>query len=142
MPTPENQALYQRLLALAKATPDVVFVGRLANYKYFNMDEAIANALDVFRAEVCSPIADVHVVVTYVGEDLGWMRTLCDEVLAGRSVRWFLLNKGTGTPGNDPHRMLLLFWPVCGVPSHAGANAHAARRLHRRGAHASAGENQ
>jgi UDP-galactopyranose mutase len=26
----------------------IYFVGRLANYKYFNMDEAFKNALDVF----------------------------------------------------------------------------------------------
>ena len=27
---------------------DVHFVGRLANYKYFNMDQAFKNALDLF----------------------------------------------------------------------------------------------
>ena len=28
---------------------NVYFIGRLANYKYFNMDAAIRNALDVFE---------------------------------------------------------------------------------------------
>ena len=28
--------------------PGVTFVGRLASYKYFNMDQAILNALELF----------------------------------------------------------------------------------------------
>ena len=31
------------------ALADVHFVGRLANYKYFNMDQAFKNALDLFE---------------------------------------------------------------------------------------------
>jgi len=33
---------------MAEKEPGVHFVGRLANYKYFNMDQAILNALEVF----------------------------------------------------------------------------------------------
>ena len=29
--------------------PNIHFVGRLANYKYFNMDQAFKNALDLFK---------------------------------------------------------------------------------------------
>ena len=36
---------------MAEQEPNVAFVGRLANYKYFSMDEAILNAL------VCSQCA-------------------------------------------------------------------------------------
>ena len=33
---------------MAEQEPNVAFVGRLANYKYFNMDEAILNSLELF----------------------------------------------------------------------------------------------
>jgi UDP-galactopyranose mutase len=48
VPRPENAALYKRYQALAAATPDVEFVGRLATYKYYNMDQVVAQALSVF----------------------------------------------------------------------------------------------
>ena len=49
VPRPENAALYTRYHALADATPDVRFVGRLATYKYYNMDQVVAQALTTFR---------------------------------------------------------------------------------------------
>ena len=48
VPNVENQALYAKYQKLAQAEPGVVFVGRLASYKYFNMDQAILNALEMF----------------------------------------------------------------------------------------------
>ena len=48
VPRPENAALYQRYQALADQTPGVTFVGRLATYKYYNMDQVVAQALAVF----------------------------------------------------------------------------------------------
>jgi UDP-galactopyranose mutase len=45
VPRPENQELYRKYEALAKATPHVHFVGRLATYKYYNMDQVVAQAL-------------------------------------------------------------------------------------------------
>jgi UDP-galactopyranose mutase len=48
IPQPANAALYRRYQALAEATPGVHFVGRLATYKYFNMDQVVAQALAVF----------------------------------------------------------------------------------------------
>jgi UDP-galactopyranose mutase len=45
VPTKKNQELYDKYKALADKEENVYFVGRLANYKYFNMDEAIYNAL-------------------------------------------------------------------------------------------------
>ena len=47
----QNQALYARYQAMAANEKDVVFVGRLANYKYFNMDDAIKNSLELFDTE-------------------------------------------------------------------------------------------
>ena len=49
IPRPENAALYERYRALAEATSDLTFVGRLATYKYYNMDQVVAQALVTFR---------------------------------------------------------------------------------------------
>jgi UDP-galactopyranose mutase len=45
IPRPANAALYKRYEALAQALPDVRFVGRLATYRYYNMDQVVAQAL-------------------------------------------------------------------------------------------------
>ena len=49
VPRPENQALFKRYEALALATPKVHFVGRLATYRYYNMDQVVGQALATFR---------------------------------------------------------------------------------------------
>ncbi|HEX5720267.1 MAG TPA: UDP-galactopyranose mutase [Thermoanaerobaculia bacterium] len=48
VPRPENAELYKKYQALAEATPDVLFVGRLATYKYYNMDQVVGQALSVY----------------------------------------------------------------------------------------------
>jgi UDP-galactopyranose mutase len=45
VPTAANGALYAKYQALADATPDVQFLGRLGTYKYYNMDQVVAQAL-------------------------------------------------------------------------------------------------
>ena len=49
IPRPENRALYKRYEALALARPDVSFVGRLATYRYYNMDQVVGQALATYR---------------------------------------------------------------------------------------------
>ena len=49
VPRPENQALFKRYEALADDTKGVTFVGRLATYRYYNMDQIVGQALSVFR---------------------------------------------------------------------------------------------
>lgn len=49
VPNPRNQEIYSRYKEEAEKLIDVHFVGRLANYKYFNMDQAFKNALDLFE---------------------------------------------------------------------------------------------
>lgn len=49
IPKPECSALYQKYKELADATPNVHFVGRLATYKYYNMDQVTAQALATFE---------------------------------------------------------------------------------------------
>ena len=39
VPNERNRALYKKYQDLALKEPNVIFVGRLASYKYFNMDE-------------------------------------------------------------------------------------------------------
>ncbi|MCP9237619.1 UDP-galactopyranose mutase [Lewinella sp. JB7] len=48
VPNARNQEIYERYRREAEALQDVYFVGRLANYKYFNMDQAFKAALDLF----------------------------------------------------------------------------------------------
>jgi UDP-galactopyranose mutase len=45
IPRPENQALYRRYRSLAAREKGVTFVGRLAQYRYYNMDQVVGAAL-------------------------------------------------------------------------------------------------
>ncbi|MGZ8359893.1 MAG: UDP-galactopyranose mutase [Allosphingosinicella sp.] len=56
IPRPENQALFKRYEALALATPGVTFVGRLATYRYYNMDQVVGQALATFRRLARAPV--------------------------------------------------------------------------------------
>ncbi|WP_375428076.1 UDP-galactopyranose mutase [uncultured Sphingomonas sp.] len=49
IPRDENQALFKRYEALAVAQGDVTFVGRLATYRYYNMDQVVGQALATHR---------------------------------------------------------------------------------------------
>jgi UDP-galactopyranose mutase len=62
VPCPENAALYKRYKALADATAGVTFVGRLATYKYYNMDQVVAQALAVYRKVLQEPSAVATIV--------------------------------------------------------------------------------
>ncbi|MDP9037294.1 MAG: UDP-galactopyranose mutase [Myxococcota bacterium] len=48
VPRPANAELYRSYKALADATPKVHFVGRLATYRYYNMDQVVGQALACF----------------------------------------------------------------------------------------------
>ena len=45
VPNPANEALYRRYAELADAERNVTFVGRLAQYRYYNMDQIVAAAI-------------------------------------------------------------------------------------------------
>lgn len=49
IPQAANAALYQKYRGLVESTPNVRFVGRLATYKYYNMDQVVAQALTVYK---------------------------------------------------------------------------------------------
>ncbi len=58
VPRPENAVLYKRYQELARAQSDVWFVGRLATYRYYNMDQVVGQALATFnRIDERLPIA-------------------------------------------------------------------------------------
>ncbi len=48
VPRKENAEIYTKYKALADSTPGVHFVGRLATYKYYNMDQIVAQALTTY----------------------------------------------------------------------------------------------
>lgn len=48
IPRKENAALYARYKALADKSPGIHFVGRLATYKYYNMDQIVGQALTTY----------------------------------------------------------------------------------------------
>jgi UDP-galactopyranose mutase len=45
VPKPENAEIYRQYRQLAEATRNVHFAGRLATYKYYNMDQVVGQAL-------------------------------------------------------------------------------------------------
>lgn len=55
VPRAENMALYKKYERLALVQPDVWFVGRLATYRYYNMDQVVGQALATFR-RICQDI--------------------------------------------------------------------------------------
>jgi len=48
----KNGALYQQYRALAETVPNVIFGGRLGEYKYYDMDKVIASALELVKKEL------------------------------------------------------------------------------------------
>ncbi|WP_276484187.1 UDP-galactopyranose mutase [Paraflavitalea pollutisoli] len=49
VPRPENAELYRKYQLLTRELPDVYFTGRLATYKYYNMDQVVAQSLSLFK---------------------------------------------------------------------------------------------
>jgi UDP-galactopyranose mutase len=54
IPNAEAQALYKKYEALALKRPDVAFVGRLATYRYYNMDQVVGQALATYRKSLAT----------------------------------------------------------------------------------------
>jgi UDP-galactopyranose mutase len=59
IPRAENDALFKRYEALSLSTPDVLFVGRLATYRYYNMDQVVGQALATYRRHMAQRNRDV-----------------------------------------------------------------------------------
>jgi UDP-galactopyranose mutase len=55
IPREENQILFRQYEKMADAEAGVTFVGRLATYRYYNMDQVVAQALMTFRRNFATP---------------------------------------------------------------------------------------
>ncbi len=62
VPRKENADLYVKYKELADARPDVHFVGRLATYKYYNMDQIVAQALTVYAKIISAKLREAVLV--------------------------------------------------------------------------------
>jgi UDP-galactopyranose mutase len=51
IPQPDNQALYEKYRDKAKQFDQLILLGRLADYKYYDMDACVAKALKVFEQQ-------------------------------------------------------------------------------------------
>jgi UDP-galactopyranose mutase len=49
IPRPENELLYKKYAEHAAHEPGVRFAGRLGTYRYYNMDQVVAQALKLYR---------------------------------------------------------------------------------------------
>ena len=49
IPRKENMDIYNKYKTLAASEPDTLFTGRLATYKYYNMDQVVAQSLSLFK---------------------------------------------------------------------------------------------
>ncbi|HEY0770432.1 MAG TPA: UDP-galactopyranose mutase, partial [Sphingobacteriaceae bacterium] len=49
IPRPENAEIYKKYQQLANAMTNTYFTGRLATYKYYNMDQVVAQSLSLFE---------------------------------------------------------------------------------------------
>lgn len=78
VPRPENTELYKQYKALADATPGVHFVGRLATYKYYNMDQVVAQALTIYNQLSTQPT--IELVSNIGSSEKGIRREIIDPV--------------------------------------------------------------
>jgi UDP-galactopyranose mutase len=60
VPRPENAEIYRKYQLLAAELTNVHFVGRLATYKYYNMDQVVAQSLTLFK-KIMSNQNEIHV---------------------------------------------------------------------------------
>lgn len=61
VPRPENAEIYKKYQQLADTMTNTYFVGRLATYKYYNMDQVVAQALTLFKKIVQANQPETHV---------------------------------------------------------------------------------
>ncbi len=55
LPAPDARALYQKYATMAEAESNVSFVGRMATYRYYNMDQVVGMALTEFERLKSAP---------------------------------------------------------------------------------------
>jgi UDP-galactopyranose mutase len=61
VPRPENAELFKKYQLLTMAAKNVHFVGRLATYKYYNMDQVVAQSLTLYKKIISTHENGKHV---------------------------------------------------------------------------------
>ena len=77
IPQPQNAQIYAKYRELAAASPNVHFVGRLATYRYYNMDQVVGQALTLYRKLVNAGAIeenDKNAISKDSGRSVGWSR--------------------------------------------------------------------
>jgi UDP-galactopyranose mutase len=64
VPNKPNAELYMRYKELTQAATNVYFAGRLATYKYYNMDQVVAQSLKIY-SDICSQPVETSATVDY-----------------------------------------------------------------------------
>lgn len=64
IPRPENAEIYKKYQKLAEAQSNTYFVGRLASYKYYNMDQVVASSLALYKKMIAEQPQE-HTTVNY-----------------------------------------------------------------------------
>jgi hypothetical protein len=113
VPTASNRELYAKYQRMASAEAGVSFVGRLANYKYFDMDTSILNALQLFDLE--HETRHLDIIINQCREDLSWL-THWIHVL--NPSRVFVYQKCNGTLHVDDPRIHVVRLPNRGREGH------------------------
>ena len=52
VPCKKNYEIYEKYKKETEKLKDVMFIGRLAQYKYFNMDQVVREALESFEKQI------------------------------------------------------------------------------------------
>ncbi len=95
VPRKENAELYAKYKALADATPAVHFVGRLATYKYYNMDQIVAQALTLYAKMLSVTRKDAVAQGSFRAISGNGHKAAKEEIL----TREITLTQGQGTHG-------------------------------------------
>ncbi len=92
LPAPDAQALYRQYETRARAEPRTSFVGRMATYRYYNMDQVVGMALaefDRLHPETLAPV-ETFVVQPPAPELLVVMPVYNEQASVGKAVlEWF-----------------------------------------------------
>lgn len=67
IPQAGNAELYRRYKAMADTLPNVHFAGRLGTYKYYNMDQVVAQALAIF-GKIAARVPKARSIVVMTGD--------------------------------------------------------------------------
>ena len=86
-----NKELYHKYQEMTKLEGNNVhFLGRLASYKYFNMDQAIKNSLDFFKTHF-EKQQKITVIVSRYNENTDWLNIIIDNTIIEKII---IFNKG------------------------------------------------